>query len=241
MRRIYSILLFSFLLIEVASPAYARDVAFVCLLDMSGSLSGATNCDVLAKNINELRKMVEGLNKNERMVVLGFGWKGKPALIVDETMPSKGGGGGKLLMQKKDAILKSISSFLRNVKRELDDTATDIVGSIKYAALIRLDLKNTYDVKFSIFSDGLQTWHLNVPHLKNKATIDDYILSLQRYLQGNKTDLSGISLEWFGDYCPMKNMSHDDYAKLQAMLKSSWVEYLKGNGAKSVDYYVIYK
>jgi len=240
MKKMLGIILLSLLLAIAASSVYARERANIYLIDVSSSVSDCE--DIMVKNMKALRQDIEGIDKNDRVIAFAFGYKGKPALIVNETMPPKRGGGGRLIAQKKSEVLKAISGFLKDFKKTLDDTATDIVGAIKECAIIRSDLKDNYDVRLLVFSDGQQTVGLDVHSIKDMTTISEYISSLQKYLQGKKMDgIRGVDVIFYGDSCSIKNITHGDFANLQGGIKQVWKGYFSEQGVNSIDYRLLYK
>ena len=239
MHRIYrTVLLFALGACMVMAPAAgaAADRAYIFAIDISSSISGCTE-NIMVKNMSIFRQSVEALGKNDKVIVMAFGWLGKPAIIVNTAMPERGGGGGRLLAEKKREVLHSVSEFLKGAKQAVDDRATDIAGALSECSLVMGDLGGA-DISLVVFSDGQQTMGLPSSALRSINNIAVYGPAMEKYLQDKKIQMKG-EVTWYGDTCSSKGMSHGEFAAFQGGIKRLWTDYLMAQGAK-VDYHLFY-
>lgn len=219
-----------FVLLLIPANAHSKDKAQIHLLDLSGSV---TDCeDVFMKNLGIIKTKVTELNKKSKIIVLGFGYKGKLSFIVNDTMPSRTGGKGRKLTQKREEILKAIAEFFKNT--EIDNKATDVLGALQQVGLIVSQLKERYDIELTVFSDGKHNLGI-----KN-SNGNDYVASLIKYLRKEKiNEFSNLKIMWYGDSCS-ENVSHSEFSRLQDGVRNAWIYFLSEQDVRGIKYHLLY-
>jgi len=234
--------LISIIILILACGQALAGTLTVALFDLSGSvLTDSVGSEgkesPYGKNIAELKKEISKLGKGDMLIVIGFGRK-SDATLLKATMPKQGGPGNQNLISTRQLALKKLDENIVSKAKSVDNTRTDIIGSLFRASrlLEEADLPGITAKKIFIYSDMLdnETAGLSFNRLKNGNH-----KTLLRSLENKKAgypDLKKVEVNIYSAFSDVKGISTMETEVAIKNLKAFWTEYLSKCGGSVKSY-----
>lgn len=237
-------LIFVIIFILVCGQAFAATLT-VALLDLSGSVladnSGSEGKESpYNKNMLELKKEINRLNKSDTLIIIGFGRKSDVTLLK-AIMPRQGGPGNQNLIATRQAAFKKLEENMANKAKTVDNTRTDIIGSLFRASRLIEEFEGPESTdkqakRLLIYSDMLDNENagLNLSRLK-----DGSYKSLLKSLENKKMGypkLKDIEVNIYSAFSDIKGISTVETEVAIKNLKFFWSDYLLKCGSNVKSY-----
>ncbi len=238
------IAVFTLILIFTCSQAFAATLT-VALFDLSGSvLTDNTGSEgkesPYNKNMTELKKEINRLNKGDMIIIIGFGRKSDVTLLK-ASMPRQGGPGNQNLIVTRQAAFKKLEENMASKAKSVDNTRTDIIGSLFRASRIIEEYEgpespDKQGKRLLIYSDMLDNENagLNLSRLKD-GSHKSFLKSLENKKMGFP-NLKDIEVNIYSAFSDTKGVSTVETEIAIKNLKAFWMDYLSKCGSNVKSY-----
>lgn len=233
------------LIILTCGQAFAGTLT-VALFDLSGSVltdnTGSQGKESpYSKNMSELKKEIDRLNKGDTMIIIGFGRKSDVTLLK-ASMPKQAGPMNRNLIATRQAAVRKLEENMANKAKLVDNTRTDIIGSLFRASRL-MEEANSPDVmvkRITIYSDMLDNENIGLSLSRLKT--GNYREFMKR-LESNKAgfpNLKNIEVNIYSAFSDIKGVSTMETEVAMQTLKRLWAEILSKSGANLKSYRTSY-
>jgi len=236
MRKILAIVIF---LIILMPPICQAKTTILNLVDISGSLADAR--DLFRKNMQNMNKGIDLMDKNDHFTILAFRSHGQLWKVVDYQFPKRRGGKNKKIIKARHNLRMKINQGFNTPPTDLKlmGGQTDITGALNLAILRLGDMNGkSNQIKLHVYSDGFQTPSIGtLYHLKNIQSYPKRKTKMVKYLKALEKKLSSVHLAkppqlnelvWFGAVdADDLNLLSTDLGYLESNLRRLWVSFLE--------------
>jgi hypothetical protein len=234
---IKSIALSIFLLIAVSSVVSASE-HWTVLLDLSGSM-GDKEDSPLAKNIAELKRIIQIVPKAGRLDVLAIG-KHSDVELLKLIMPRQAGGMNVNLINARNAALKKLDQNIKERAGSIDKSGTDLLGALLKVSRIFSEDNEATSRKVFMLSDMLDTTNmgLKLSALRRPESHKAFLANLTK--KQPRPDLKSADIYCYSIFSDTQKLSTPEVESAIQELKKLWISYLASINAKVVDYKTSY-
>ena len=215
------------------SSAFSAALTIV-LFDLSGSVLvdnfGQEGKDSpYHKNVTELNKLIYKLNKNETILVVGFGRK-SDVVLLKATMPKQAGAMNAKLNSTREAAIRKFQDNMENKSGVLDKSRTDVIGGILRASRMFAENSEASSKHLIILSDMLDNENagLSIARLKFAGSHKAYLKKLEGKIL--VPDLKGVEIDLYSVFTDVKETNTVETEVAIKELKSFWSEYFRKSG-----------
>jgi len=238
------IVIVAFVFILACGQAFAGTLT-VALFDLSGSVltdnTGSEGKDSpYSKNMAELKKEINRLNKGDTLIIIGFGRKSDVTLLK-ATMPGQAGPMNRNLIATRQVASKKLEENMANKAKSVDNTRTDIIGSLFRASRLMAEFEEPASPdkqakRLLIYSDMLdnETAGLSFNRIKN-GNHKVFLQGLESKKAGYP-DLKGVEVNIYSAFSDIKGISTVETEVAIKNLKNFWTEYLAKCGGNVKSY-----
>jgi hypothetical protein len=236
----YLILIIIFAL--TCGQAFAGTLTLV-FFDLSGSVltdntGSKSNDSPYNKNMSELKKEIKKLGKGDSLVIVGFGRK-SDVVLLRATFPKQAGPMNRNITATRDAAVKKLQENIANRAKSIDNTKTDVIGSLFRASRL-IEESNTSEItrrKIIIFSDMLDTENigLSLSGLKTTGAHKEFLKKLDAMNIGHP-NLKNVEIELFSTFSDVKGINTVETEISIKELKQFWTTFITASSGNITSY-----